>query len=569
MSALRDLRVSLKFSYAFGAVCLLCAFLGATSLIGFFKMRSSVNNLVKNSIPSMRTLGDIRYAIGTIRRTDFALLTCNTSECNQDFREKRQKYIAIYNEDMAKYAPMVASPDEKELYETIRSNAATFLQMSDQYVELVSSGKIDEARAIQVGSEMRKAYNAASDATDADVALNDKAGAEVGEHATQLVGSMLILICVLMAITVLLCAVIGKVLTHLISPPLQAANHALEKFADKDLTAEVEVLGNDEVGQLSRAINTSVGSMREVLRALMHGAETLSTAAEEMHHQSSQTLVNIQEQSSKTNQIAAASQEMTATIGEISRNAENAAAASRDSAETASQGGVVMQSASATMEKISTTTNTVAEKMDSLSRRSVEIGKVVNVIQEISEQTNLLALNAAIEAARAGEHGRGFAVVAGEVRRLAERTKGATEEIAVTIRSIQEETRQTLELMSHSRGAVESGISETSNARNSLEMIIQSSKEVEHQISMIATAATEQTAASREISESSSHISHLAAESSQSSEDAAAASRNLSELANDLDGIIRQFYIGDEGQRGGKLRNAPRANVSALAPDHA
>jgi methyl-accepting chemotaxis protein len=383
------------------------------------------------------------------------------------------------------------------------------------------------------------------------------------------VGSMLILICVLMAITVLLCAVIGKVLTHLISPPLQAASHALEKFADKDLTAEVEVLGNDEVGQLSRAINTSVGSMREVLRTLMHGAETLSTAAEEMSHQSSQTLVNTQEQSSKTNQIAAASQEMTATIGEISRNAENAAAASRESAETASQGGVVMQSASTTMEKISTTTNTVAEKMDSLSRRSVEIGKVVNVIQEISEQTNLLALNAAIEAARAGEHGRGFAVVAGEVRRLAERTKGATEEIAVTIRSIQEETRQTLELMSHNRGAVESGISETSNARNSLEMIIQSSKEVEHQISMIATAATEQTAASREISESSSHISHLAAESSQSSEDAAAASRNLSELANDLDGIIRQFYIGDEGQRGGKLRNAPRANVSALAPDHA
>ena len=257
---------------------------------------------------------------------------------------------------------------------------------------------------------------------------------------------------------------------------------------------------------------------------------------------------------------------MTSTIGEISQNAEQAAAASRSSAEMATQGGVVMQATAATMERISEATNSVAEKMDSLSRRSEEIGKVVSVIQEISGQTNLLALNAAIEAARAGEHGRGFAVVAGEVRRLAERTKGATEEIAGTIRSIQDETRETLEVMSHSRGAVESGMSETSNARTSLEMIITSSKEVEHQIHMIATAATEQTAASREISESASSISDLATESAHAAEDAALASKNLSELANDLDGIIRQFRIDDESQQGGRLKGAPgkRASASSL-----
>ena len=131
-----------------------------------------------------------------------------------------------------------------------------------------------------------------------------------------------------------------------------------------------------------------------------------------------------------------------------------------------------MQAAAATMERISSATSSVAGKMTELATRSEEIGKVVTVIQDISEQTNLLALNAAIEAARAGEHGRGFAVVAGEVRRLAERTRAATGEIAATIRSIQDETRATLHLMDESHQAVDSGIGETSRARQSLEAII-------------------------------------------------------------------------------------------------
>jgi methyl-accepting chemotaxis protein len=302
---------------------------------------------------------------------------------------------------------------------------------------------------------------------------------------------------------------------------------------------------------------------------LSQGAETLSAASEELSQHAAATRENTQNQSGKISQIASAAQEMTSTISEISQNAESASAASRESASTANEGGVVMQAASTTMERIASATQTVSEKMNSLAHRSMEIGKVVHVIQEISEQTNLLALNAAIEAARAGEHGRGFAVVAGEVRRLAERTKGATEEIAGTIRSIQEETHQTLEVMSHSREAVESGISETSNARNSLDLIIQSSVQVEHQIAMIATAATEQTAASHEISESVGHISALATASSQAAEDAASASKNLSELATDLDGIIRQFRLGEETQNGGKLRGTRRASALSSTVRHA
>ena len=258
---------------------------------------------------------------------------------------------------------------------------------------------------------------------------------------------------------------------------------------------------------------------------------------------------------------------MTATIGEISHNSETAADASRLSAETANHGGSVMHAVAATMERIAAATGTVAEKMTSLSRSSQEIGKVVNVIQEISEQTNLLALNAAIEAARAGEHGRGFAVVAGEVRHLAERTKGATEEIAATIRSIQKETLETLHVMEESRNAVETGIGETAHARQSLEAIIESSKQVEHQIQLIVTATTEQTAASAEISESASQISQLSTDTAKNHEEAVGALREMASLACELDGMIRQFRLENDKQSVGTFENPVQtANQPSLQP---
>jgi len=368
---------------------------------------------------------------------------------------------------------------------------------------------------------------------------------------------------------VILCALIGVVLTREVAPRLGHLLTALQQFADKDMTAAVRVTGSDEIGRVGEALNTSVASVRSILQNFAQGAATLSAATTEITTRAVQSSGNAHTQSGKTNQIAAAAQEMTATIGEISHNAASAAQVSLASAHTAEQGGAVMQAAAATMEKIAAATETVSAKMNSLAQRSEEIGKVVSVIQEISEQTNLLALNAAIEAARAGEHGRGFAVVAGEVRRLAERTKGATEEIAGTIRSIQEETRSTLEVMEESHTAVQSGMNETSNARQSLEAIIDSSKQVEHQIQMIATAATQQTSASGEISESAGQISQLAVESAQGAEEAVEALKNLAALAAEMDGMIRQFSF--EPSRQGSLTfagaNSPVSAYAAL-PAH-
>ena len=553
---LRNMKLSRKFAVAFGTICLLCATLGIACLIGFLRINAGVNDLANNAMPSLKALGEIRYAIAAVRRSDAMILVCTNPECVQFYRNKRLNNIGVYNTAMDSYAKMTSYPGERELYDSIRQNMGGYLEVSDRLVDTLDKGRKDEALQFADSPQVRKLVTDAGQAADADMALNTKFGNETAKDATSLGHTLIVMSAILLAISCALCILIGALFTRLIVPPLQKVTHALEQMANKDLRVSVDVEGEDEVGRLAAALNKMGDAMRAVLASVAQGAETLSAAAEELSVRSTQTSGNNKTQTSKINQIAAAVQEMTATISEISHNAGAAADASRKSAQTANDGGVVMQRASSTMQQISSATGTVSEQMNSLTGRSEEIGKVVGVIQEISEQTNLLALNAAIEAARAGEHGRGFAVVAGEVRRLAERTKTATEEIAGTIRTIQQETHATAEVMNKSSEKVQSGLTETAEAQSSLESTISASREVEHMIELIATAATEQASASGEISENTGHISQLAGENMQASDDIASSCKNLSELANDLDGIIRQFQLSEDTQKGARKPSA-------------
>jgi methyl-accepting chemotaxis protein len=553
MSVLRNLPISRKFSYAFGIVCGLCILLGAFTFTTFRAVAGKSLDVSQRSFPALVALANTRKAANNARREDLDRMLCQTPACTAEHTAKRLEAFADYQAGIKLYEPLIASQQERDLYQKFSTAFAQYQETSNRATELLAAGKAGDALDLQTSDAVKNSYHVAFAALDDDLDLNAKLGMEESTAATGTSNRALWVNTGATILIVLLCALIGFILTRLITPPLQAAAAALERVADKDMTVSVEESGTDEIGRLSAALNTSVAAMRSVLVSVAQGAETLSAATTEISARAVQQAGNARTQSSKTNQIAAAAQEMTATIGEISHNAESAAGASRISAETADQGGAVMQAAATTMEKIAAATSTVSEKMASLAHRSEDIGKVVNVIQEISEQTNLLALNAAIEAARAGEHGRGFAVVAGEVRRLAERTKGATEEIAGTIRSIQDETRETLQVMQESRTAVETGMDETSHARKSLEAIIESSKQVEHQIHLIATAATEQTSASGEISESAGQISQIAVENAQGAEEAVEALKNLASLASDLDGMIRQFRLEDGRQSGGKF----------------
>ena len=560
-----DMSLSRKLGAGFGLVCLLTAALGCISLRAMSVLNGSTVEIDSSWLPSVRVLGEVENAANSYRRAEINVLVCPTAACVEQYRGRATQRKADLAAALARYQPLISSGEERTLFDQIQSAFLAYQESADSVLTAAGAGQVPAARALAT-TESGDRFRALTEKIDRDIALNDQGATAATMRAAALYRTQRWLEIAVIACAVLLSLVAGWQLNRIIARPLVAAADLLRSIANKDLTRTLTVCSSDEVGQLSESVNVTVRSMREVLTAITRGAQLLASATSQIAAGAVQSAQGAKTQAGHVQQVASTMEEMTSTVAEISRNAVQAVEASRASAATAARGGAVVDQTVGSIRHIHQGTATVSEQMDSLACRSEEIGRAVVVIREIAEQTNLLALNAAIEAARAGEHGRGFAVVAGEVRRLSERTRAATEEIAGMVDSIQSETRKSIGGIHGRTAAVEQGLHLAAQASDALKDIIESSTRTESMIALIAGAATEQSAASGEISRSVSSISDSAQQASSAAAQTASAAEELSRLASDLSSVVRQFRLDTGSAPEARPRLAPPAATLAPAP---
>lgn len=350
----------------------------------------------------------------------------------------------------------------------------------------------------------------------------------------------LVLAVLVIAITVVVSIWVARSVNRPLNAVVGVAEYAT---AHDDFTRRIPEEGVQETVRVGQAINQLMEKFRTIILHATQSSERIADASGVLSTSSEQVNRSSAAQSDAASSVAAAVEEMSVSISETARNAQTSTEIVEKSSANTAQALVMMEDTVRNVNSIAALIRESDASVAQLDERSKQIGGIIQVIKDVADQTNLLALNAAIEAARAGEQGRGFAVVADEVRKLAERTSKATQEIATLIGDIQNHIGGTVKGMQRASAQVTDSLELVGKTETALHRMGDDSRVVAANVHSIADAIREQDAAIHQVAANIEKIAQMAEKNSTATASSSDTAVQLDRLSGELKGLVSRFKI--------------------------
>lgn len=461
----------------------------------------------ENTVPAIRSLGAIRMNILFIRLSVSQNAEMKTVEEKTASEEKIKKYISAADVAFKEYEETIADEKDKQLFDKHRELYKKYMDILPAILAASKTGQKDENLRLR---EISRGFSGGSiDAISEHLEYNVKLGQEGASAALATKKTAVLTSITIASITLLVVAIIGFFITRNLLRQLGGepsyASDILGRVAAGDLTTQIYVKPGDSTSMLA-GIKYMVSKLTDIIYDVNNSANALASASEEVNATAQSLAQGASEQAASVEETSASMEEMSASIAQNNDNARVTDGMAQKSARDAVSGG-----------------DAVAETVEAMKKIAERIG----VIDDIAYQTNLLALNAAIEAGRAGEHGRGFAVVASEVRKLAERSQVASQEIG--------------ELAG-------SSVKRAELAGNLLQEMLPSIRKTADLVQEIAAASSEQTTGVTQINTAIGQVSQTMQHTAAASEELSSTAEEMSAQAIRLQEAMTFFKLSGDSQ---------------------